>query len=171
MGFSPLVRYASRMWERYYRRSDKQRIAECFAADPAPGLTDLVPDYNVAPTTLQPVIRNSRHGAVRELLLMRWGLVPFFAKSVADFKDFSTFNAKAETVTTQTPGASRSSMDAAALFPPTVSTNGWCSGRRRSSLAPLPLARSAPLPSPTFGMPGTTRRQTNGELHHSDYYA
>jgi putative SOS response-associated peptidase YedK len=43
-----------------------------------------VPDYNIAPTILQPVIRNSRDGAVRELLLMRWGLVPFFAKSLAD---------------------------------------------------------------------------------------
>jgi putative SOS response-associated peptidase YedK len=89
------------MCGRYYRRSDKQRIAECFAANPAPDLTDLVPDYNVAPTTFQPVIRNSRVGAVRELLLMRWRLVPFFAKSLADFKGFSTFNAKSETVTTQ----------------------------------------------------------------------
>jgi putative SOS response-associated peptidase YedK len=89
------------MCGRYYRRADKQRIAECFAANPAPDLTDLVPDYNVAPTTFQPVIRNSRDGAVRELLLMRWGLVPFFAKSLADFKGFSTFNAKAESVTTQ----------------------------------------------------------------------
>ncbi len=89
------------MCGRYYRRLDKQRLAECFAANPAPDLIDVVPDYNVAPTTFQPVIRNSRDGAVRELLLMRWGLVPFFAKSPADFKGFSTFNAKAETVTTQ----------------------------------------------------------------------
>ncbi len=89
------------MCGRYYRKSDKQRIAEHFGANPAPGLADIAPDYNVAPTTLQPVIRNSRHGGARELLLMRWGLVPFFAKSLADFKGFSTFNAKAETVATQ----------------------------------------------------------------------
>jgi putative SOS response-associated peptidase YedK len=62
------------MCGRYYRRSDKQRIAECFAANPAPDLIDLLPDYNGAPTTFQPVIRNSRDGAARELLLMRWGL-------------------------------------------------------------------------------------------------
>lgn len=89
------------MCGRYYRLSDKQRLAEHFAADPAADLTDLVPDYNVAPTTFQPVIRNRRDGAVRELLLMRWGLVPYFAKSLAAFKGFSTFNAKAETVATQ----------------------------------------------------------------------
>ena len=29
---------------------------------------------------------------------MRWGLVPSFAKSAADFKVFSTINAKAETL-------------------------------------------------------------------------
>jgi putative SOS response-associated peptidase YedK len=89
------------MCGRYYRVGDKQRIAECFSAHPTSDLTDLVPDYNVAPTTFQPVIRNARVGAVRELLLMRWGLVPFFAKSPADFKGFSTFNAKAESIATQ----------------------------------------------------------------------
>ncbi len=30
------------------------------------------------------MIRNSRDGAVRELLLMRWGMFPFFAKSPAE---------------------------------------------------------------------------------------
>ena len=89
------------MCGRYYRRSDKQRLAEHFAVNPTHGLTDSVPDFNVAPTTFQPVIRNSRDGAARELLLMRWGLVPFFAKSLADFKGFSTFNAKAETLAKQ----------------------------------------------------------------------
>ena len=38
------------MCGRYYRRSNKQRIAECFAANPPAELTDLVPDYDVAPT-------------------------------------------------------------------------------------------------------------------------
>ena len=89
------------MCGRYYRRSDKQQLTQRFAANPTPSLTDLVPDYNVAPTTFQPVLRNSRDGGVRELLLMRWGLVPFFAKNLADFKGFSTFNAKAETVASQ----------------------------------------------------------------------
>ena len=59
------------MCGRYYRRADKQRIAEYFSAHPT---------YNVAPTTFQPVIRNSRDRAERELLLMRWSLVPFFTK-------------------------------------------------------------------------------------------
>ncbi len=46
------------MCGRYVRRSDKQKIAEWFHADPNP--SDLpMPDadYNVAPTTHQPIIR------------------------------------------------------------------------------------------------------------------
>ena len=89
------------MCGRYFRRSDKQRLAEYFAANPDAGLTDLVPDYNVAPTTFQPVVRNRRDGGTRELLLMRWGMVPFFAKSLTEFRGFSTINARAESVLKQ----------------------------------------------------------------------
>jgi putative SOS response-associated peptidase YedK len=55
-------------------------------------------DYNVAPTTFQPVIRNGRETGDRELVLMRWGLVSFFTKQLSDIKGVSTINAKAENV-------------------------------------------------------------------------
>lgn len=58
-------------------------------------------DYNVAPTTFQPVIRASKETGERELVAMRWGLVPYFAKSVAEFKGFSTINAQAEMLTSR----------------------------------------------------------------------
>ena len=88
------------MCGRYYRRSNKQQLTQRFAANPVPDVIDFVSDYNVAPTTLQPVIRNARDGAFRQLLLMRWGLIPWWAESLAEFKGFSTFNVKAENVTT-----------------------------------------------------------------------
>jgi putative SOS response-associated peptidase YedK len=97
------------MCGRYYRRSDKQRIAEAYRLGEIP--FDLVlPDwnFNVAPTTFQPVIRQSRdqHGRepaerrepLRELVLMRWGLIPSFTKQLSDVKGISTINARAETV-------------------------------------------------------------------------
>lgn len=87
------------MCGRYYRRSDKQRIAEAFKVGKLPDgfiLPDW--DYNVAPTTMQPVIRLNRDTGEREMVLMRWGLIPYFAKSATDFKGFSTINAKGETV-------------------------------------------------------------------------
>lgn len=44
------------MCVRYQRRSDKQKIAEAFALGNVDGLAlELVPDYNVAPQTMQPV--------------------------------------------------------------------------------------------------------------------
>ena len=55
-------------------------------------------DYNVAPTTHQPVIRNDKEAGERELVLMRWGLVPHFSRSLADFKGSSTINARADTL-------------------------------------------------------------------------
>lgn len=88
------------MCGRYFRRSDKQQIAERFRANIL-GDFPLPPDYNVAPTTFQPIIRQSRDDASsRELVLARWGLIPYFAKSPADFKGMSTINARAETVPT-----------------------------------------------------------------------
>ncbi len=52
--------------------------------------------FNAAPSQSLPVIRAS--GDVAEIVDMRWGLIPFFAKG----KDggYSTINARAETVTT-----------------------------------------------------------------------
>ncbi|MGA1982914.1 MAG: SOS response-associated peptidase [Acidobacteriaceae bacterium] len=92
------------MCGRYLRRSDKQRIAEAFEV--SKGLADLVLppwDYNVAPTTFQPVIRpavDSGHDTgERELALMRWGLVPYFATDLKRFS-YSTINARAESLTT-----------------------------------------------------------------------
>src|SRR5271163_4159187 len=84
------------MCGRYYRRSDKQRIAEAFHAGVPPDLVLPDWDYNVAPTTFQPGIRNDKETGDRELVLMRWGLVPFFTKQLSDFKGISTINARAE---------------------------------------------------------------------------
>ena len=57
-------------------------------------------DYNVAPTTHQPIVRQSRETGDRELVLARWGLVPFFTKDLKDIKGLSTINARSETITT-----------------------------------------------------------------------
>ncbi len=58
-------------------------------------------DDNVAPTTFQPVIRAAKETGERELVAMRWGMVPYFAKSLAEFKSYSTINAQAETLTSR----------------------------------------------------------------------
>ena len=52
------------------------------------------PSFNVAPQSVQPVVRLNRDSGDREFALLRWGLVPFWAKH-AKF-GYSTINARAE---------------------------------------------------------------------------
>jgi putative SOS response-associated peptidase YedK len=57
---------------------------------------NLRPHYNIAPTTNVDVVRLDREGR-RELVAMRWGLVPFFWKKT--LKEMpATFNARAESI-------------------------------------------------------------------------
>lgn len=85
------------MCGRYYRRSDKQRIAEAFRAGVPPSF-EILPSYNVAPQTMQPIVRLSRDTRERELALLRWGFIPYWAKDAKI--GYSTINAKSETVST-----------------------------------------------------------------------
>jgi putative SOS response-associated peptidase YedK len=87
------------MCGRYVRRGDKQKIAEYFHANPRPAELPMPDeDFNVAPTTYQPIIRQSRELGDREMVLARWGLVPFFTKDLKDVKGLSTINARAESI-------------------------------------------------------------------------
>jgi putative SOS response-associated peptidase YedK len=85
------------MCGRYFRRSDKQQITEAFRLG-LPTTFEILPSFNVAPQSFQPVVRISGDTGERELASMRWGLVPFWAK---DSKvAFNTINARSETLGT-----------------------------------------------------------------------
>jgi putative SOS response-associated peptidase YedK len=68
---------------------------------PQLGLKDFLPDYkvryNTPPTALVPVV-TSEKGA-RKLRLMKWGLLPAWAKD--DKMAYATFNARSDTVATK----------------------------------------------------------------------
>lgn len=69
------------------RRSDKQKITEAFKTRNDISTLAMAPaDYNIAPSTFQPVIRESKDQGSRELVMMRWGLIPFFTKELSDVK-------------------------------------------------------------------------------------
>jgi putative SOS response-associated peptidase YedK len=84
------------MCGRYYRRSDKQRIAEVFKLGRLPEGFELPPDWNIAPSTNQPIIRSDPETGEREMVLMRWGLIPAKIADPDSFKIFTTTNARAE---------------------------------------------------------------------------
>jgi putative SOS response-associated peptidase YedK len=86
------------MCGRTFRISNGRRIREQFAiTDPADVPDDYPPSWNIAPTTIQPVVRLSRDTHERELVPMRWGLVPYWAKDMKSL-GLSTLNAQAETL-------------------------------------------------------------------------
>ncbi|MBX0330431.1 SOS response-associated peptidase [Oscillochloris sp. ZM17-4] len=79
------------MCGRYTLRASGGQVAEQFGLADAP---QLAPRYNIAPTQLVPVVRAGAEG--RELALLRWGLVPFWAKDLAI--GAKMINARSETV-------------------------------------------------------------------------
>ncbi len=83
------------MCGRFARRSTREVLAEWFGVD----LEDAPPftaSYNVAPQSVQPVVRPGRDSGKSEFAIMRWGLVPFWAKGAKI--GYSTINARAEEV-------------------------------------------------------------------------
>jgi putative SOS response-associated peptidase YedK len=86
------------MCGRFARRSTEEVLADWFGVE----LEDMpwfAPSYNVAPKSVQPVVRLNRDSGNREFALLRWGLVPFWARD-AKFT-YSTINARAEEAATK----------------------------------------------------------------------
>lgn len=66
-------------------------------ADLAPGLAEIQPSYNLAPTQRASIILDRGEG--RQVTRLAWGLLPFWAK--AKGLQGSTINARIETVATK----------------------------------------------------------------------
>ena len=76
-----------------------QAVAKAFELFEIPSLPELLPRYNIAPTQQVLAIRASEGTGRREPVLLRWGLVPSWAK---DSKIASaTINARGESVATK----------------------------------------------------------------------
>src|SRR5208282_6922462 len=85
------------MCGRYRLSRRKQIIEEQF--DTADWQDDWSPRYNIAPTQPVPVVRQHPKEPRRDLSLMRWGLIPHWAKGASIAT--STINAKSETAATK----------------------------------------------------------------------
>jgi putative SOS response-associated peptidase YedK len=86
------------MCGRFARKSTQDLLKEWFGVE----LEDMpwfAPSYNVAPQSVQPVVRPNRDSGSREFALLRWGLVPFWAKDPKF--GYSTINARAEEAATK----------------------------------------------------------------------
>jgi putative SOS response-associated peptidase YedK len=81
------------MCGRYRLSRRKQIIEEYF--DTSSWDDDWEPRYNIAPTQAVPVVRQHPTEPVRQISLMKWGLIPHWAKETSIAA--STINAKSET--------------------------------------------------------------------------
>jgi putative SOS response-associated peptidase YedK len=79
--------------------SDVSEIKIVFSIPPHRPTPNVAPSWNVAPTDPLPIVRYDAKAAERSLDVMRWGLVPFWAKDIK--VGFSNINAMAETVDTK----------------------------------------------------------------------
>jgi putative SOS response-associated peptidase YedK len=79
--------------------SDVSEIKLVFSIPPERPTPNIPANWNAAPTEDLPVVRCDARAGGRSLDVMRWGLVPFWAKDIK--VGFSNINAKAETVDTR----------------------------------------------------------------------
>jgi putative SOS response-associated peptidase YedK len=80
------------MCGRYFLHSTADRLTRLFGDMPMPLLE---PRYNIAPSQPVPIVRQDANGR-REMVLVRWGLVPGWSKGPDP--RFSMINARVETV-------------------------------------------------------------------------
>jgi putative SOS response-associated peptidase YedK len=86
------------MCGRFVRQSTQEVLADWFGVE-LEEMPWFAPSFNIAPQSVQPVVRLGRDSGNREFALLRWGLVPFWAK---DSKlAYSTINARAEEAATK----------------------------------------------------------------------
>src|SRR5262245_53579493 len=84
------------MCGRYTLRTPLTVLAEQFLFDLDNARANVRPRYNIAPTQQVLAVRQPEQGAKRELVQLRWGLIPVWAKDTKIA--YSTINARGVTV-------------------------------------------------------------------------
>ena len=79
--------------------SDVSEIKIAFGIPPERPTPNIPPSWNLAPTDPAPVVYYDPKDGGRRLEVMRWGLIPYWAKDIKI--GFSTINARAEEVDTK----------------------------------------------------------------------
>ena len=79
--------------------SDVSEIKIVFGVPPERPTPNFAPSWNLAPTDPAPVVYYDAKDGGRRLEVMRWGLIPYWAKDIKI--GFSTINARAEEIDTK----------------------------------------------------------------------
>jgi len=74
--------------------TDFSEIKLVFKLPPEQPVPNFAPTYNLAPTDPIPIVRYDAGAVSRNLVIARWGLIPYWAKDIKI--GYSTFNARCE---------------------------------------------------------------------------
>ncbi len=129
------------MGSRYSLTSPPEAIGKLFAVETGEGFP---PRYNIAPTDPVLIVRNSEFKDARELVLVRWGLIPSWVKDPRGFP--TLINARADTAIDKP--SFRGAMRHRRCLVPADGFYEWTGGRgakqphliRRKDRAPFALA-------------------------------
>jgi putative SOS response-associated peptidase YedK len=94
-----LTHYIGRMCGRFTRQYTWQQLHALYRLTVPAAIPNFQPDYNVCPTDPADVVVPNE--GARDLVRMRWGLVPFWWSKPLKELRLATFNARVETVTTK----------------------------------------------------------------------
>jgi putative SOS response-associated peptidase YedK len=134
------------MCSRYFLDADGNIIAYTFRVPKVPALQKR---FNIAPTQVAPVVRVDREGN-REIAMLRWGLVPFWAK---DLKvGTSMINARSEGI--EAKPAFREAIKSRRCVIPATGFFEW-QGERPGRKQPFAITVPA---MPVFGFAGLWER-------------
>jgi putative SOS response-associated peptidase YedK len=135
------------MCGRFARRSTQEILSDWFGVD-LENMPWFAPSFNVAPQSIQPVVRLGRDNGNREFALLRWGLVPFWAKDAKI--GYNTINARAEDVASKP--AYRDALKKRRCLVPADAFYEWVRPVSRSDDCPaLPLDRTCRPIGSTLG--------------------
>src|SRR6266446_3141806 len=124
------------MCGRYRLSRRKQLVEEYF--ETVSDEPDWAPRYNIAPTQPIPVIRQNPKEPIRELSLLRWGLIPSWAKT--SLVAATMINARSETAGTKP--AFRDALKSRRCLIPLMRLAKFTRHSRNGNLVP-PLGRVA----------------------------
>ena len=153
------------MCGRYRLSRQKQLVQEYF--ETVSDEPDWAPRYNIAPTQSVPVIRQNPNKPIRELSLLRWGLIPSWMKDSSGAA--AMINARLETAGTK-PAFRDALKSRRCLIP----ADGFMSGSgrgKRSSHTVLKLVRGVVCLRGNLGSLEKPEWQLGANLFDPDYNA
>jgi SOS response associated peptidase (SRAP) len=120
---------------------------------------DWSPRYNIAPSQSVPVVRQDATRSVRSFSLMRWGLIPFWAKDAK--AGHKMINARAETIAEKP--AFREPLLSRRCLIPADGFYEWSKFSKGKSPFASPSRTTLSLRSPEYGTDGRTRSERSSK--------